>query len=351
MSARYPIDAFPEGWYRVAWSRDLGPRGVAPVRLCGRDLVLFRGDSGRVHLLDAFCPHVGAHLGHGGRVEGEHVICPFHGWRMDERGACVHVPLARKIPPRACLRRWHVAEVSGAVMAYFHPQHATPRWQPQPLVAWPDRRWTRPEILRPWRLTTHVQEFGENAVDLGHAVFLHDHITRRAETIEVVCDGPVLRHGSRHHYKVFAIAELLGARVEGTLHTQCDGFGRVQVNALVHAGFPIEHRLVFYPTPIDEEHIELHAAVSLRRQSSWLLTQLLHAKSVQEARKTIDQDAPIWSNKRYVERPLLVEGEHAMAQYRRWARQFYPTSQPAETIAFETAIRPSLGSVACAPAE
>jgi phenylpropionate dioxygenase-like ring-hydroxylating dioxygenase large terminal subunit len=324
MTQRYPIAPYPEGWYRVAWSRDLRPRAVLPLRWFGRDFVLYRGESGRAHVLDAFCPHVGAHLGHGGRVEGETIACPFHGWRLDASGSCVLVPLAKKVPPRARVQTWPVAEVSGAILLYMHPEDRPPRWTPAPLPGWDDPAWTRPEILRPWRVRTHVQEFGENGVDLGHAVVLHDHITRAAETLSVESDGPVFHHRSKHHYRVFAALEWLGKRVEGTLETRIDGFGRVAAHALVDAGIQVEHRIVFYPTPIDEEWVELHAAVTLRRHDSRVLTHLLHRKSVYEARKTIDQDAPIWSNKRYTPRPLLVEGEHAMGHYRRWARQFYP---------------------------
>jgi phenylpropionate dioxygenase-like ring-hydroxylating dioxygenase large terminal subunit len=323
MSERYPIAPFPEGWFRVAWSHELGRRAVLARRWCGRDVVVFRGESGTAHMLDAYCPHVGAHLGHGGRVHGETIECPFHGWRMDCSGSCVHVPLAKKVPPRARVTSYSVCEVSGAILAYAHHDGEVPRWTPAPLPGWNDPAWTQPEFLAPWRVRTHVQEFGENGVDLGHAVVLHSHITRAAETVFVESEGPVLRHKSHHHYRVFGPLEWLGKRVEGTLETRIDGFGRVAAHALVDAGIQIENRVVFYPTPIDEDMVELNAAVYLKRQSSRVLTRLLHMKSVREAIKTIDQDAPIWSNKRYIQRPLLVQGEEAMGHYRRWARQFY----------------------------
>lgn len=328
MTSRYPMTPFPEGWFRVAWSHDLERGGVKPLRWFNRDLVLYRGESGAPFMLDAHCPHVGAHLGHGGRVRGDTIACPFHGWRMNGDGRCIHVPLAKRVPPRAAVTSWHLCEVSGTILAYFHPEGLAPRWTPAPLEAWPDRAWTAPQWLAPWRITTHVQELGENAVDLGHAVFLHDHLTRHAETLDVASDGPILRHRTRHHYRVFAVAEWLGKRVEGTIETQLDGLGRIVVHAKVDAGIAIQHRLVFYPTPVDETHVELHAAVSLRRTKSRILTRALHAKSVREAIKTIDQDIPIWSNKRFEPRPLLVEGEHAMAHYRRWATQFYPSAAP-----------------------
>jgi hypothetical protein len=40
-------------------------------------------------------------------------------------------------------------------------------------------------------------------------------------------------------------------------------------------------------------------------------------------------DVPIWSRKRYVARPALIEGEQPIAVYRKFAAQFY--SEPAES--------------------
>lgn len=323
MSARYPIPPFPEGWFRIAWSRDLRARGVVPLRVFGRDLVLFRGESGTAHLLDAWCPHLGAHLGRGGRVKGETIECPFHGWRLDGGGACVLVPIAKKVPARAHVRSWVVREVSGAVLAWMHPQHEAPTWTPSPVEQWGDPGWTRPQIVGPWRVRTHVQEFTENAVDVHHTVVLHGHITRAAETLSIDSSGPVLRHTTTHRYRVFAALEWLGQRVHGTLETRCDGLGRIIAHAHVEAGFPIEHRIVFYPTPIDDDWVELQGAVTLRRLKSRIATRLLHAKSVREARGVVDQDVAIMSHKRYEPRPILVEGEQSTGHYRRWVKQFY----------------------------
>ena len=46
----------------------------------------FRTEAGEVAVLDAFCPHMGAHLGHGGKVEGGGLVCPFHAWKFDGAG-------------------------------------------------------------------------------------------------------------------------------------------------------------------------------------------------------------------------------------------------------------------------
>ena len=101
---RFPFPRYPNGWFQVAYSDEVTPGTVVPLKYFGADLVLFRTQTGEAHVLDAHCPHVGAHLGHGGCVKGESIQCPFHAWRFDGQGQCVAVPYARKIPPeRSCV--------------------------------------------------------------------------------------------------------------------------------------------------------------------------------------------------------------------------------------------------------
>src|SRR3954471_20371471 len=101
MSSRFPFSSFPNGWFAIGYSDELAATGVKAVRALGRDLVLYRSESGAARVLDAYCPHLGTHLGHGGTVVRECIRCPFHGWRFDEQGACVEIPDATKVPPRA----------------------------------------------------------------------------------------------------------------------------------------------------------------------------------------------------------------------------------------------------------
>jgi hypothetical protein len=71
MTSRYPFPASPNGWFGVGAGADLAPGDVWPLTYLGRDLVLFRGEDGVARVFDAHCPHLGAHLGVGGRVCGD----------------------------------------------------------------------------------------------------------------------------------------------------------------------------------------------------------------------------------------------------------------------------------------
>ena len=133
---RFPFDPFPRSWYLVAWSDELPPGAVLPLTYFGRELVLFRTAEaegqgqgrGRAVVLDAYCPHLGAHLGHGGVVCGETLQCPFHGWRFDAAGQCVKVPHAGRVPPLAETRAWPVHETNGMILVYYDPEGAAPGW-------------------------------------------------------------------------------------------------------------------------------------------------------------------------------------------------------------------------------
>ena len=74
------------GWHQVAFEREI-QREVTPVSLGGREMLLVKRPDG-LRAFDAYCPHRGAHLGRGGRVDGDRIICPFHGRRIgfDEPG-------------------------------------------------------------------------------------------------------------------------------------------------------------------------------------------------------------------------------------------------------------------------
>ena len=66
---------FPIGWWSVARSHELKPGDVKAVSALDRELVVYRTEAGEARVHDAFCPHLGAHLGVNGKVVGESIQC------------------------------------------------------------------------------------------------------------------------------------------------------------------------------------------------------------------------------------------------------------------------------------
>ena len=74
---------YPNGWFFIARSAELKVGEVKPISVLGNEYALFRGEDGIARLIDAFCPHLGANLAHGGTVTKNCITCPFHGWEFN----------------------------------------------------------------------------------------------------------------------------------------------------------------------------------------------------------------------------------------------------------------------------
>ena len=180
----------PAGWYLLNPSDEL-PRGrVLPACLAGREIAVFRTEDGEARAVSAFCPHLGAHLGHSGRVVGEDLRCEFHGFCFDAEGACTRTSYGSRPPPKARLRVVPTREKHGLVLGWHDPDDRAPRWEVPDLDldGWSPLRWRR------FCFRGHPQETTENGVDLGHLSYLHGY---RGVAVRhpVSIDGPSLRAG------------------------------------------------------------------------------------------------------------------------------------------------------------
>ena len=116
----------PTGWFHIGWSAEIAPGEAAPMQYFGQHLVAFRSENGKLTVMDAHCKHLGAHLGYGGKVRKDCVICPYHGWAWDEEGNNANVPYQEK-PTGAKLRTWHVQEQYGIIYLWHDPAGGPPR--------------------------------------------------------------------------------------------------------------------------------------------------------------------------------------------------------------------------------
>ena len=122
---RYPFK-IPFGWFAVAESDDLAVGATKALYYFDTHLVGWRDESGEAHVQGAFCPHLGAHLGHGGAVEGCEIKCPFHGWKFDGEGTNTDIPYSERTNKRATIQPYPVAERNGFVLAWYHPEGKSP---------------------------------------------------------------------------------------------------------------------------------------------------------------------------------------------------------------------------------
>ena len=324
MSKRFPFHPYPNSWFVVAFSEELKEKGVLPLRYFGSDLVLFRGEDGTAHVMDAYCPHLGAHLGHGGCVKGDRLVCPFHGWSFEGKsGKCVDVPFASKIPPRAQMRSWPVREQDGVILVYHHAEQLPPAWD---IPSIHTDEWSDGQYFK-WQLRSCPQEILENSVDTSHLPTVH-------QSIEPGSYTPVTQSGVTLHHQLLikwdgAYIGFPGTTLDVQLDVSVHGMGVIHVDTFATmVGMRARQRI--YATPIDEDHIHLRAALHVRKLPDEATTNSIAAMFRNGFETDFVKDFPIWENKIYRAQPLLSEADGPIGIFRRWTRQFY-SDMPAET--------------------
>ena len=309
--SRFDFSPYPTGWFAVAASDELATGEIKALRYFGRDLVAFRDAEGVARVLDAHCPHLGAHLARGGCVEGGTVRCPYHGWRFDGDGQCVDIPYTRKIPAHARVGAWTTREVNDQVFVWHDEAGGDPTFELPVVDACASAAWVR-QPGKTWIIRGHIQDFAENGVDAAHFLCVHgfDELPHMLPETH----GAVMQVRSRIKYP-----EAMGG-VEGTLLTTNAGLG---FNLTCFSGL-VETQLVFTATPIDAGTSVLRVTPYLRDLGDAEVMATVGSFFVAEVATQIEADIPIWEHKVTVARPVLCEGDGPVGVFRRWVRQFYP---------------------------
>ena len=100
-------------WYVAGWATEI-TRDLCPIQVLGEKIVIYRKEDGAPAALEDSCPHRRLPLSMG-RLIGDHVECGYHGLTFDCAGKCIRVPGQDRIPPKARVRSYPVAEKWGLV--------------------------------------------------------------------------------------------------------------------------------------------------------------------------------------------------------------------------------------------
>jgi len=304
------FEGYPKGWFVIGFSDEYTPGTVKKHQYFGKALVAFRDDYGTLQVKDGYCPHLGAHLGAGGQVEGSCIRCPFHHWLFDQSGQCIEIPYTEKrIPRKARLEPWTVREQGGLIYLWHHPDGGGPEFD-VPELPVGDGEWS------PWqhhilRINTHSREIVENVVDIAHFKYIHGTHVGRFENrfedhkaIQINQGTAYPRGGGKDEFELEATYYGPGVQISdmrGVLHS-------LLVNA---------------HTMVDEHTLDLRFGVSLKPLGNEERTAKIAAKYIENLTQGFLEDVEIWENKTFRELPMLCADDGPIMKLRRWYAQFY----------------------------
>ncbi|XP_023218903.1 cholesterol 7-desaturase-like [Centruroides sculpturatus] len=268
---------YPNGWIPLLESRDLPVGKCKPVTALGQQFVIFRGKTGKCFVLDAFCPHLGAHLGTDGKVHEDCIECPFHGWRFaGQDGSCVKIPYAEKIPEVAKIKSWETLEQNGFIYLWHHAEGQPALWKPS-VIPEVQNRLMRYRGRSEHIVNCHIQEVAENGADFIHLNYLH----------KFNVTSSTIPH-----------PENWWRFLQFTTKITC---------------LPVSEKTYYC--------IKFKGNTTLKLFGISILN---ISFEIQE----IEQDIRIWNYKMYLKNPIYMSEDKTIAKFRKWYSQFYSENSP-----------------------
>ncbi|MGB3473412.1 MAG: Rieske 2Fe-2S domain-containing protein [Mycobacterium sp.] len=322
-----PKNRYARGWHCLGLAetfRDGKPHGI---NAFGMKLVVFADSHGEVHVLDAYCRHMGGDLSRG-TVKGDAVACPFHDWRWQgSTGRCAMVPYAKRAPRTARTRRWPTCEVNGQLLMWHDPEGSTPPAEltPPQIEGMDAGKWS------PWQWDSvliegaNCREIIDNVVDMAHFFYIHHSYPTYFKN---VIEGS---HASQYmESKVRPDSPGADKLWEGTyLRSEATYFGPAYMINWLHndlaPDFTAEIALINCHYPVTQDSFMLQWGVAVQQMPNLpaeKATKLAAAMSRSFGAGFLE-DVEIWKHKAPVENPLLTEEDGPVYQLRRWYEQFY----------------------------
>jgi phenylpropionate dioxygenase-like ring-hydroxylating dioxygenase large terminal subunit len=252
-------------WYPMALGEELKDKPLR-VRALTQDFVLFRDSQGKAQCLANTCTHRGGSLSNG-KIKGDHVECPYHGWQFNGVGQCQRIPslgVKAPIPGRTRVDAYPVDERYGLVFAFLGDVPEAERPPILDLVEWGREGWRT--TLQSYLLNGNYERSIENGIDPAHNEFVHDTHGFQGQDEEYKVGDMRLEDrgewgkGFWHTFQAPPLpGELKSARPNaGSLEAGTGYHGTNHVWTYIHPA-PTNHiHQYMYERPIDETHTQIY---------------------------------------------------------------------------------------------
>ena len=314
-----PPERFARGWHCLGLASEYADGKIHGINIFGTRIIVFKNADGDLKAMDAWCPHMGADLALG-RIEGNSVVCKFHGWAWDScGGSCTDIPYAKTIPPKARIKTWEITEQNQFLFIWNDPEGNPP----DPEVAIPrleqaySDEWSDWSVAQ-WNININCRELIDNIADMAHfgpvhggtgTVYFANIFEKHIATQIMVGTFPNL---SENEY-LTTVATYYGPAYQIT-HM----YGQMN-------GIPVESILMNSHTPDDNDSFTLRFGVIVKKfpgMSDEDCAAMVQGY-VDATNKAFGEDVEIWHNKVRIDNPLLCDSDGPVLRNRRWYEQFY----------------------------
>jgi vanillate O-demethylase monooxygenase subunit len=156
-------------WYVAALSSEVG-RELKDRILLGKTVLMYRTQDGKPVIMQNRCPHRNFPLSKG-RLEGDQVVCGYHGMHFTPNGKCVFMPSMNNAPSNAQIASYPVVERAPLIWVWMgDPAKADPASIPDtPWLSDPDWK----SVNGRFHVKTNYVAMHENLLDQTHFPILH----------------------------------------------------------------------------------------------------------------------------------------------------------------------------------
>lgn len=340
---------YPNGWYMLCRADEVPVDKAIPVSACGKEFAVFRGrNNGKIGVLDAFCPHLGTHLGYGGHVDGDGLVCPYHSWTFDVQGNCIDIPYCNKdiskMSKRTKTKSYTVQERLGLIFIWWHAEGEAPFYELTLLDAIDQKGMVCVGDVPCEDWNMHIMEPSQNSSDPYHFNTVHSWLgaepgkkspfwVRHECKTKLGLRGDKRENGQPYEdTEIDVIEKCTDMRLFGFIplpksindhYSSSATFQGPGISTFnVDSKFLGSVKVVTCFTP----QAPFVQRCTMRIFSTPSFPKFLARWLGRMARATINQDRPVWENKLAIDPRNVVAGDGPFAAYGQWLRQYYTES-------------------------
>lgn len=314
-------------WYPICRSESLLAGEPLRLELLGLRFVAFRDGAGRASVLSDTCIHRGGSLGLG-KVKGDRIECPYHGWQFGGDGRCRSIPTLDGTPPaRAKVDSYPVEERYGVVFAFLGDLPDSERPPLCPVPEYEREGWRASQIIE-FEVNCYYERSMENGLDPAHNQFVHPAqgfppmLTDTLEVSELPWGARFWMHFGDPQLDKTEFARDLNRTGELEAGSWFHGPNNLITSIFINA----DSNLVqyFFEAPVNGERTRIF----FLNMRNCMLDEHMDAKVMEINRKVVSEDMRIleslWPLRTpdSLNRELMTSIDQIVVRYREWLKSF-----------------------------